>query len=162
VASTKEEGQQTIFLHVNHFLLHDCSVLDGKTSEPLPVSNSVKQGCVLAATLLSTCIPCRYITNGKFFNLRRLQAKTKIQKDEANDFLFANDCALNAELQTAMQHSMDQFSGSCDNFGLTTVSRRLRGYTNHLWGNPASNLLSTSKARNLLPSAPSLAAVGTI
>ena len=63
---------------------------DGKFSDPFPVTNGVKQGCVLAATLFSMMfsvmlsdafqdgdkgIPIRYHFDGKLFNLRKLQAK---------------------------------------------------------------------------------------
>ena len=61
----------------------------------------------------------RYRTDGNLFNLRRLQAKTKVNTDTARDFLFADDCALNARTQADMQESMDLFAKSCDNFGLT-------------------------------------------
>jgi hypothetical protein len=103
---------------------------DGKTSKPLPLSNGVKQDCVIAPTLFSMMfsamlsdavdgksvgLPFPYRSDGKFFNLRRLQAKTKVQEDTANYFLFADDCALNAESQPAMQQRMDQFSTTCDN-----------------------------------------------
>ena len=57
-------------------------------SDPFPVTNGVKQGCVLASTLFSIMSsamfpdalqdlgngkPIRYCFDGKFFNLRRLQ-----------------------------------------------------------------------------------------
>ena len=60
---------------------------DGKLSDPFPVTNGVKQGCVLASTLFSMMfsamltdafqdgdngIPIRYRFDGKLFNLRRL------------------------------------------------------------------------------------------
>ena len=63
---------------------------DGEFSDPLPVTNGVKQGCILAPTLFSMMfsamltaafqdddsgIPIRYRFDGKLFNLRRLQAK---------------------------------------------------------------------------------------
>ena len=63
---------------------------DGEFSDPLPVTNDVKQGCILAPTLFSMVfsamltaafqdddsgIPIRYRFDGKLFNLRRLQAK---------------------------------------------------------------------------------------
>ena len=63
---------------------------DGEFSDPFPVTNGVKQGCVLASTLFSMMfsamltdasqdgdygIPIRYRFDGKPFNLRRLQAK---------------------------------------------------------------------------------------
>ena len=67
---------------------------DGEFSDPFPVTNGVKQGCVLASTLFSMMfsvmltgafqvgdngIPIRYRFDGKRFYLRRLQAKSKVQ-----------------------------------------------------------------------------------
>eukprot|EP00914_Ancora_sagittata_P004991 GHVO01010385.1.p1 GENE.GHVO01010385.1~~GHVO01010385.1.p1 ORF type:complete len:119 (+),score=15.93 GHVO01010385.1:109-465(+) len=61
----------------------------------------------------------RYRTDGKLFNLRRLQAKTKVKRDCARDMLFADDCALCAGTQVEMQESTDLFATACNNFGLT-------------------------------------------
>ena len=107
---------------------------NGETSEPFPVTNGVKQGCVLAPTLFilvfsamltdafrvgDVGIDLRYLTDGKLFNLRRLQAKTKVKTDIIRDFLFADDCALNAGSEADMQRSLDKLSIACTNFGLT-------------------------------------------
>ena len=112
---------------------------DGEHSEPFPVTNGVKQGCVLAPTLFSMMfsamlddafrmgdigVDFRFRTDGKLFNLRRLQAKTKVQEDIARDFLFADDCALNAGTQSDMQESMNQLAASCDDFGLTISTKK--------------------------------------
>uniref|UniRef100_A0A8C7Z6H7 Reverse transcriptase domain-containing protein n=1 Tax=Oryzias sinensis TaxID=183150 RepID=A0A8C7Z6H7_9TELE len=106
----------------------------GEASQPFPVTNGVKQGCVLAPTLFSllfsamlsdafrngdTGIVIRYRTDGNLFNLRRLQAKTKVKKDIIREFLFADDCALNATSEADMQHCVDRFAEACSNFGLT-------------------------------------------
>ena len=48
-------------------------------------------------------IKVSYHTNGKFFNLKRLQAKTKVEGVLVHDFLFADDCALSASSEAKMQ-----------------------------------------------------------
>ena len=69
-------------------------------------------------------IDFNYRYDGTLFNLRRLQAKTKVVEETACDFLFADDCALAASTQSDMQHSMDLFSSACDNFGLTISTKK--------------------------------------
>lgn len=71
--------------------------LNGDLSEPFPISNGVKQGCVLAPTLFSIFfsmllkqatveldddegVYVRYRLNDRVFNLRRLQAHSKMQE----------------------------------------------------------------------------------
>ena len=107
---------------------------NSESSRPFPVNTGVKQGCVLAPTLFSMMfaamltdafaedsvgLDLSYRTDGKLFNLRRLQAKTKVKKDCARDMLFADDCALCAGTQEEMQHGVSLFANACNNFGLT-------------------------------------------
>ena len=90
----------------------------GAASDPFPVSNGVKQGCVLAPTLFSlqfatmlfaalsktsSGINVRYRCDGRFFDLRRLKAKTKVLEALVRDFLFADDCALVAVNEPDLQ-----------------------------------------------------------
>ena len=111
----------------------------GESSAPFAVTNGVKQGCVLAPTLFSIMfsamlsdafrdkdmgISIRYRMDGSVFNLRRLQAKTKVSEDSINDLLFADDCALNATSEANMQQSADIFSEACSNFGLTISTKK--------------------------------------
>ena len=91
---------------------------DGEFSDPFPVTNGVKQGCVLAPTLFSmmfsvmltdafqdgeNSIPIRYRFDGKLFNLRRLQAKSKVQTVVLDEFFFADDMAKGAPTEEKMQ-----------------------------------------------------------
>ena len=115
-------------------------VLDeGDCSDAFPVTNGVKQGCVLAPTLFSMMfiamlsdafcnnaesMKIKFRTDGRLFNLRRLQAKTKVQEESVRDMLFADDCALNDATEAQMQQSMDCFSTACDNFGLTISTKK--------------------------------------
>ena len=94
---------------------------DGGFSYPFPVTNGVKHGCVLASTLFSmifsamltdafqdgdNSIPIEYRFDGKLFNLRRLQAKPKVQTEVLDEFLFADDTAKGAPTEETMQTKM--------------------------------------------------------
>ena len=62
-------------------------------------------------------IRIRHRSDGKFFNMRRLQTVTKLKETVIRDFLFADDCALNARSEQEMQLEMDRLSTA--SFGLT-------------------------------------------
>ena len=85
---------------------------DGEYSEPFPVTNGVKQGCVMATALFSMMLsamltdafqdvdagfPIRLRFNGKLLNLRRLQAQSKVQTDVVDKLLYADNLAENAK-----------------------------------------------------------------
>ena len=77
-----------------------------------------------------TGFPIRYRFDGNIFNLRRLQAKTKVQTDVLDELLYADDMDKNANTEAKMQRAMDQVSQSCDNYDLTISTKRQRLYTN--------------------------------
>ena len=103
-------------------------------SGSFPISNGVKQGCVLAPTLFfsffSTMlreakegmldgIYIHFRTDGSLFNLRRLLADTKTIEELITEQLFADDCVLLACPEEALQHIVNRFSDAAKNFGLT-------------------------------------------
>ncbi|KAJ1180796.1 hypothetical protein NDU88_006012 [Pleurodeles waltl] len=71
-----------------------------------------------------TSIKIRYRTDNRLFSLRRLLAKSKVEEDSVCDFLFADDCTLNAATEAQMQQSMICFSTACRNFGLTISTKK--------------------------------------
>ena len=129
---------------------------DGEFSEPFEVTNGVKQGCVMAPTLFSmmfsamlmdafqdsdTGFQIKYRFDGNIFNLRRLQAKTKVQTDVLDELLYADDMDKNVSSEAKMQRAMDPISQSWDKYDLTisTKKDRLRLYTNQHLENRTMN-----------------------
>ncbi|BHF80393.1 hypothetical protein SprV_0702352000 [Sparganum proliferum] len=83
---------------------------DGAIFEVFAVTDGVKQGCVLAPTLLSLMfsamlmdayqdgrpeIRTAYRNDGRFLNNRRMQNPTRLSTTPVHDLLFGDDCALN-------------------------------------------------------------------
>ena len=71
-----------------------------------------------------TGFPIRYRFDGNIFNLRKLQAKTKVQTDVLDELLYADDMDKNANTEAKMQRAMDQVSQSCDNYDLTISTKK--------------------------------------
>ena len=107
---------------------------NGTLSDSFPISNGVKQGCVLAPSLFSIFfsmmlreakeevldgIYIRLRSDGSLFNLRRLLAHTKTVEQLITELLFADDCALLAHTEAALQHLVNHFSDASKAFGLT-------------------------------------------
>ncbi|KAJ1128215.1 hypothetical protein NDU88_006594 [Pleurodeles waltl] len=72
-----------------------------------------------------TSIKIRYRTDGSLFNMRRLQAKTKVEDKSVQDFLVADDCALNAATEAQIQQSMNRSSNACRNCSLTISTEKI-------------------------------------
>ena len=136
---------------------------DGKFSDPFLVTNGVKQGCVLASTLFSmmfsamltdafqevTGIPIRYHFDGKLFNQRRLQAKSKVQTEVLDKFLFADDMAKGAPTEEKMQKGVDQVSDLCDSYDLTISIKKTEVVYQLAPGKPYKEPTITVKGQRL-------------
>ena len=137
---------------------------DVEFSDSFPVTNGVKQGCVLASTLFSMMfsamltdafkdsdngIPIRYRFDGKLFNLRRLQAKSKVQTEVLDDFLFADDMAKGAPKEEKMQKGVDQVSDSCDSYDLTISIKKTEVVYQPAPGKPYKEGTITVKGQRL-------------
>ena len=94
-----------------------------------------------------TGFPIRYRFDGNIFNLRRLQAKTKVQTDVLDELLYTDDMGKNASLKMAkMQRAMDQVSQSCDNNDQTISTKRQRLYSNQHQENHTMNKWPKTKS----------------
>ena len=125
------------------------------------MTNGVNQGCILAPTLFSMMfsamltaafqdgdngIPIRYCFD---FNLRRLQAKSKVQKEVLGEFLFADDMAIGALTEEKMQKDVDQVSDSCDNYDHTISVKKSEVVCQSAPGKPYKEPTITVKGQRL-------------
>ena len=86
-------------------------------------------------------IPTRYHFDGKLFNLRRSQAKSKVQKEVLEEFLFADDMAKGAPKEK-MQKGVDQVSDSCDSYNLTISIKKTEVIYQPAPGNPYKHTIT--------------------
>lgn len=108
--------------------------LNGSSSDPFPIINGVKQGCVLAPTLFGIFFSLLLSwafrqsdegvflhsrSDGGLFNLARLRARTKVRKVLIRELLYADDAAITAHTEEALQRLINRFADACSNFGLT-------------------------------------------
>ena len=56
----------------------------------------------------------RFRTDGSFFKLRHLLARTKTIEELITEMLFADDCALLAHTEETLQHFVNRFSDAED------------------------------------------------
>ena len=92
-------------------------------------------------------IPNRYCFDGKLFNLRRLQAKSKVQAEVLDVFLFADDMAKGAPTEEKMQKGVDQVSDSCDSYDLTISIKKTEVVYHPAHGKPYKEPTITVKGQ---------------
>ena len=137
---------------------------DSEFSDPFPVTNGVKQDCLLTSTVFSMMfsamltdafqdgdngIPIRHRFDGKVFNLRRLQAKPKVQTEVLDEFLFADDMANGAQTKEKMQKDVDQVSYSCDSYDLTISIKKTEVVYQPAPGKPYKDPTTTVRGQRL-------------
>ncbi len=106
---------------------------NGSYSEAFLIRSGMKQGCVLAPTLFGIFLTLllRHAfsqsedgvfihtrSDGNLFNLARLRAKTKVRRILIREMLFADDAALTAHTEEALQCLISSFARASDEFGL--------------------------------------------
>ncbi|CAE1230957.1 unnamed protein product [Acanthosepion pharaonis] len=109
--------------------------LNSDLSVPFPIVNGVKRGCVLAPTLFNIffsmmlkqttedlddddAVYICYRLDGNLFNHKRLQAHTKTLEQLFRDPFFADDAALVAHTERALQLLTSCLAGAAQLFGL--------------------------------------------
>ena len=79
----------------------------------------------------------------------RLQAKSKVQTEVLDEFLFADDLAKGAPTEEKMQKGVDQVSESCDSYDLTISIKKTEVVYQPALGKPYKEPTITVKGQRL-------------
>lgn len=110
-------------------------IVDGELSKFFDYNSGVKQGCKLAPTLFGIyaavllliafkdikhrhSILIRFRTNGKFFDLKRLKAKSKVMREFIREAQYADDIAVMSDSSSGLQELLDAYNAASKRFGL--------------------------------------------
>ena len=114
---------------------------DDSSLGSFPIRNGVKQGCILAPTLLSIFFSLLlsyafsqsedsiYLctrSDRSLFSLTCLQVKTKVWRVLIRELLFADAAALTAHTEEALQGLISFLTGACREFGLTISLKKTK------------------------------------
>ena len=96
---------------------------NGEHSKPFPVTNGVKQGCVLVPAIFSIMFAAKLMARSMtvatcasvLMVRRRLKTKAKVKMVIVRDLLFADNCVVDALNESEMQRSINIFSSSSKN-----------------------------------------------
>ena len=132
----KKMGCPPKFVAILKCLHRDMTVrilVDNELTSEIPYNNGVKQGCILAPTLFAifaaamfmhafsdspSGVSIRFRSNGSLFNLARLRSQSKCTTTLLHEFQYADDCALIADSEEALQDYIDSFADAASSFGL--------------------------------------------
>ena len=107
----------------------------GLKSEPFLIESGVKQGCVIAPILFNLFLAAvssvakqqinsedgirlSYRLDGNLFNLRRLQARTRVTEEAIHELQYADDTALVSSTKEGLQRTIDAVSNTYSRAGL--------------------------------------------
>ena len=132
-----------------------------------PITNGVKQGCVLAPTLFSILfslmlisafkdsssgINVRYRTDRGVFDIRSLKAKTKTTDALIRDLLYADDCAIVTHSEADLQELTNRLSAATKRYGLTISIKKTEVLHQSIRGSPTEEpciLIDGQKLNNV-------------
>ena len=106
-----------------HDQMHATVVIGGEETESFDVGVGVKQGCVMAPVIFNIYLAAAtrlfresfpveqgigitFRLDGSIFNLSRLKARTKVNRDFVTELQYADDCALVAHTPEDLQQSI--------------------------------------------------------
>ena len=126
-------------------------------SDPFPIDNGLKQGCVIApvnfslyvaATLNEVppdtpAIDLRYRMDGGAFNLARLRARTKTSNTSIRELQYADDNATPSQTADDLQRTANAYNAAYERFGMQVNTDKTKALIQHPPGQVLPNMNTT-------------------